>query len=486
MAVNILDIYDVLSKHYGRHSSLFLTREAKKKDAFFYNFNCPYNAQHMIEVMNSMSQSDEMPVKSIEANFYDQSKPAFRCEDYMVKVSEHETSNSYYIALTFYGITGVVVKKAYGRYEAMLKYNPKHLLSIYINGQTGDLYGKGVNNRETLYPLSFSSYVNKLLLQSKAFKDIFAGILTLCSNGQNIMKDIVKTINEEGYVAMPVTIFDIKKNHTKYELIRNFTGVGLAVDFNKRSLNYGYLLAELSKDIPPEQVGYMLHLDKEMVVNTVRDIYREVYPLDSFVREFIVRYYIEKLEMINSGENRNLIRDYIRLAKDLNIPVSIKFKTANRLVREHDRLARLYGEKEMSDEFSQSLIAENTKFAELRQMLPDDFEWITTAKRLYEEGVDQDNCVFSYRDKIRDDRSTIYHWSNEGRNYTIEFGCRFDGRYTIEQMLQAKNAQADPADLEYVQRCLGARLGNRPENFGGNAPDLFEVLGDFEDGELPF
>ena len=486
MVVNIQDIYDILSKHYERHSSLFLTRETKNKDAFFYSFNCTHNARQMIEAMNAMSQSSEMPVKSLEAKFYGKRISAYRCEDYMVKVSERETPNSYYISLTFYTITGVVVKKDYGKYEAKLDYDPKHLLSIYINCQTGDLYGKGVDNRETLYPLSFSSYVNKLLLHSEVFKDIFKDILILCSNGQHIMKDIIRTIDEEGYVAMPITVFDIKKHRTKDELIRSFTGVDLPVDFNKRSLNHGYLLAELSKDIPPEQVGCMIQLDKVMAVNTVRDIYKEMYPLDDFTREFIVRYYIEKLGLLNSRENRLLIYDYIRLARDHELPISINFKTANRLVREHNRLARLYNEKQMSVEQSRPLIAENTKFAELRQILPNEFEWITTAKRLFEEGNMQDNCVFSYRDKIRNDRSTVYHWSNDGRDYTIEFGRGFDGRYMIKQMLQAKNKRANPADMEFVKRCLGIRSGNRPESTIGNDPYFFGIPEGFEDEDLPF
>ena len=485
-AINILEIRKIMLRYYERHSSLFLTREAKCKDEFYYNFNCPYNTWQMIETMNAMSQSSEMPVKSIEAKFYDKKISAYRCEDYMVKVSEHETPNSYYISLTFYGITGVVVKKAYGKYEAKLNYNPKHLLSIYINCQTGDLYGKGVNNNENLYPLSFSSYINKALLHSKVLKDIFKDILTLCSNGQHIMKDIVRAIDEEGYLAMPITIFDIKKHHTKDEMIRSFTGVDLPVNFNKRSLNHGYLLAELSKEIPPEQVGYLIQMDKEMAVNTVRDIYREVYPLDDFAREFIVRYYIDKLGLLNSRENRLLIYDYIRLSKDHELPISINFKTANRLVREHNRLARLFREKEMSAELSKPLIAENTKFAELRQILPAEFEWITTTGRLYEEGNIQRNCVFSYRDKIRDDQSTIYHWSNKDRSYTIEFRRCFDGRYIIEQMLQKNNGRANPTDMVYVKRCLGSQLWNHSGDAIGNDFGLFEALEDFEDAELPF
>ncbi len=230
----------------------------------------------------------------------------------------------------------------------------------------------------------------------------------------------------------------------------------------------------------------MIQLDGKIVVNVLRDIYREVYPLDDLTGEFIIRYYLGKLDLPDTRESRLLIGDYIRLSRDHGQPVSIKFKTANRLVREHNRLARLYDEKEISAERFLPLIAENTDFADLRRILPDEFEWITTTGRLFEEGRAQDNCVFSYRDKIREDRSTIYHWSNDGRSYTIEFGHSSDGRYSIEQMLQAKNAKACPSDIEYVKRCLGSRLWERSEGAAGNDPRLLDGFEGFEDPEIPF
>ena len=484
--ISIQDIYDILSKHYERHSSLFLTREINSKDSFFYNFSCPRSTQQLIDAMNAASLTDEVSINSLEAKLYGKNVSAFRCEEYMAKVSEHRTPNSYYISVNFYGITGVVVKKAYKRYEAKLSYNPKHIISIYINARNGDLYGKGVNSRETLYPMSFSSYVNKLLLHSQVFREIFKDILILCSNGCHIIKDIVRTIDEEGYVAMPITVFDIKKSRTKDDMIRTFTETDLPVDFNRRSLNHGYLLAELSKLIPPEQIGYMIQIDKEIVVNTVREIYKKVYPLDDFAGEFVVRYYVKKFGILDSMENRQLIRDYIRLAKDHDLPISINFKSANRLVQEHNHLARLYGEQELSAELSRPLIARDTRFAELRHILPYEFEWITTTGRLFEEGENQHNCVFSYRDKIRNDESTIYHWSKEDRDYTIEFGYRMDGRYTIQQMLQTNNARANPDDREYVKRCLASRSGSPFAETAGNDADMFEMIEDVENAEIPF
>ena len=381
----------------------------------------------------------------------------------------------------------MVVRKAYGRYEAKLIYDPHHLIGICMNARTGDLYGRGLYSRN-LYPLSFSPYFNKLLLHSEAFRKIFRDLLELCSDGDPIMKDIVRTIDEEGYLALPASVFDIRKCHTKDELIRNVTGTDLPVNFNRRSLNHAYALAELSKAIPPEQTGYLIQTDRNMITGIVRSIYEEAYPLEDFVMEFIVRYYVQKLRLEDSIWNRRMIEDYINMARDHDERISINFRTSGRLLREHDRLAGLYRDEDMSDGLAGPLIAEDTKFAELRRILPDEFEWITTSERLFEEGSLQNNCVFSYRDKIRNDRSTVYHWSTkDGRSYTIEFGCSADGRrFTIEQMLQAKNTRAEDADVEYVKKCLGSRLGDRSDATWAFEADFGNFGNIMDNGDLPF
>ena len=70
MFINVQNIYDIVSKHYERHKSLFLSRDVKSSDAFFYNFNCPENAQQLISAMNAMSITDEVQIKSIKAKLY--------------------------------------------------------------------------------------------------------------------------------------------------------------------------------------------------------------------------------------------------------------------------------------------------------------------------------------------------------------------------------------------------------------------------------
>ena len=98
----------------------------------------------------------------------------------------------------------------------------------------------------------------------------------------------------------------------------------------------------------------------------------------------------------------------------------------------------------------------------------------------------QNNCVFSYRNMIRRDKLTIYHWAKNERSYTIEFRRAVDGRYVIEQMLQANNRLANQEDLDYVKSCLGSRLGSRSESIVENDLGLFGAFENYEDAELPF
>ena len=484
--IRLEDINCIISRHYKMHSSVFLTREVKSKDGYFFNFSCPKQTRTLIDAMNVMSQTGEVQMNSIEAKLYNKPLSPYKCDEYVIKVSEKKGPNSSYISVSFYGVTGFVVKKAYGRYEVKLTYNPRHLISIYINANNGDLYGNGVVHNESVYPMSFSPYVNKLLMHSDAFRSIFKDILMLCANGRHIIKDIVRTIDEDGYVAMPITVFDIKKYRTKDEMIRGFTGSDLPVDFNRRSLNHGYLLAELAKHISQEQQGYMIQMDRKMIIDTVRDIYREMYPLQNFELEFIARYYMKKLSLPDTRTNRLLVHDYIRLAKDHGLPVSLTFKTVNRLVREHNLLARQYRAEELSAETAQPLIAENTRFAELRRILPPEFEWITDTGRLFNEGEAQRNCVFSYRDIIRNDQSAIYHWSKDGREYTLEFGCTFGGKFRIKQMLQTDNRPARAEDIEYIEACLGNHLGKHSEEHTGDDWYHLDIPEGIDDAELPF
>lgn len=82
-------------------------------------------------------------------------------------------------------------------------------------------------------------------------------------------------------------------------------------------------------------------------------------------------------------------------------------------------------------------------FNNLQKILPDDFEWIKSRKRLILETKIQHHCVWSYADKISEDKCAIYSYvdtdgskSYDGisKRYTIEFGYnKEDGKYYVVQ-----------------------------------------------------
>lgn len=80
-------------------------------------------------------------------------------------------------------------------------------------------------------------------------------------------------------------------------------------------------------------------------------------------------------------------------------------------------------------------ITKETKFKLLRKILPPEFEWIKTRKRLIEETVMQHHCVWSYADKINKDKCQIYSYVDEdGKRYTLEFVIKRKNMFVCKYM----------------------------------------------------
>ena len=185
--------------------------------------------------------------------------------------------------------------------------------------------------------------------------------------------------------------------------------------------------------------------------------------------DFAAHYYADKLDG-DEERIRMVARDYARMSIQNGEKISLRKNSINGLEEEHDRYIELMMDKEQKEEFSKPLIADNTRFAKLREMLPEEFVWIDNTRTLYSEGKKQRNCVYSYKDRIRRDECTIYHWSHENKEYTIEFvrstfrdSNRGAGHYQIAQMLQSCNQNADPQDREMVESYIRGTNENREE-----------------------
>ena len=90
----------------------------------------------------------------------------------------------------------------------------------------------------------------------------------------------------------------------------------------------------------------------------------------------------------------------------------------------------------------------------LEDKYPREFERIKDVRRLFQEGEQQHNCVFSRRFMIREDRATVYHWGYNEKNYTIQFGIDEYDLFYIQKIKGRFNEPCSPS----VMRELNKRL----------------------------
>ena len=114
--------------------------------------------------------------------------------------------------------------------------------------------------------------------------------------------------------------------------------------------------------------------------------------------------------------------------------VRLSVKTADALVKLHDEVALV---SNMSD--GRVSVPKDTVFKKLRKILPTEFEWIKTRKRLNKESLMMGHCVWSYGDEINKDKCAIYSFIDEEGKYSTE-GCR--KRYTLEFQFVKKNTRS--------------------------------------------
>ena len=128
-----------------------------------------------------------------------------------------------------------------------------------------------------------------------------------------------------------------------------------------------------------------------------------------------------------------LIYDYIRMCFiNKNNKVKLNIKSVQEIRNKHDNLNKTTDKTKKTGDVK---IPKNSVFAELNGILPKNFEWIKTRKRLILEAKVQHHCVWSYYNLINSDKCAIYSYvdkdgsksyDNVPKRYTIEF--RYDSK----------------------------------------------------------
>lgn len=132
----------------------------------------------------------------------------------------------------------------------------------------------------------------------------------------------------------------------------------------------------------------------------------------------------------------------MRMTHEMHKKIRIGFKSWNKVKDIHDKTTDIY-----KNTPHKIRVPKNSKFNHLRELLPDNYEWIRTGNRLRTEGIEMGHCVNSYWNYINKDECAIYSFSINEKRYTAEFRINKKGKYIINQ-IQSKYDRGCPVKVK--------------------------------------
>lgn len=173
----------------------------------------------------------------------------------------------------------------------------------------------------------------------------------------------------------------------------------------------------------------------------------------------------------NQFELRRIVSDYINMCRRTKRKIRLDIRSVEQIENLHDGLA--FGGNYQRTRTAAVKVPKKSKFNKLRTILPEEFEWIKTRKRLILETELQHHCVWSYADRITSDICAIYSYvdktgefadDKKPKRYTIEFIVDSKGKYKIEQV-QGKYDRIHTEKMrDYIQKILDNKQNNKEVN----------------------
>ena len=305
------------------------------------------------------------------------------------------------------------------------------------------------NEKRRLYPLSM-----KKLSQHIEIHHIFKEYLKFLSKEKNnlFLNDIVNT-NWDQWI-IPVGFDDLIMYHNWNEFFcsRYKTAGMIKMNFNKHNPMWSYLIIKAFNYVDEKSKG-ILQQSKEadFGFNRIRFNTANKKFTKEAVLLFLTSYYALKLN-IKDKNSKLIIKDYLNMCMSVKKKINLSYKSFKRLQKEHDILMR----DSYMRHTSNIQIPKNTKFKKLRKILPEDeFEWIKSKKRLIQETLIQDHCVWSYADLINSDKCAIYSfiYKDDNKRYTIEFREN-KSKFYIVQVQGHSNKLHTEEQRKYIQDIL--------------------------------
>lgn len=287
-----------------------------------------------------------------------------------------------------------------------------------------------------------------------------------------LFKDIVKYIRNSLFLP-PITLNEVMQHHNMQELMGKYPSL---LNYNKHNVNILYLTYKISRYVKDDSVNKILQYNDASIITragisnytsfkrnwVIAKKFFIQYFMDNIPNEEFIRYYkkIHSLENLEVDENiletakneaRIIISDYIDICIAEKEKINIKFKSIKKMSDKHLKISENALMKSYNKKSKPISIPKNSTFLKLREMLPEEFEWIKNKKRLNQESVMQHHCVWQYGEKISKDKCAIYSFvfAPEEKRYTIEFYFK-KGKFYIRQMQSAYDRGYSNEAYEYV------------------------------------
>lgn len=388
---------------------------------------------------------------------------------------------------------------------------PSYEVYLFITPD-GKIFRKQLDDKSGKYGANRPVSMQEMIMfanKTNLFYDFVRSVIDFYGKNNRFVYDFISDCKQKGCL-IPVTFDEVVSCYNRAHFIKSKykTAQKMKINWNKRNLNLSYMIIkaypliedgigrrilEQIKDInllPVDDVGYGAHNKAEQktswfIKNVLVELIKESHikknsKIDEIVRQCkneaeneigtgvledeLTTFIDEKVGAeIDSSRLRMVVSDYVNMCRQSKKKIRLDIRSTAQLDNLHDFVA--HGEtKNYYREHTQPVsVPKDSKFNELRKILPDAFEWITNRKRLILETELQHHCVWSYADKISSDRCAIYsfvdskaEYADDGRakRYTIEFCQDKKGEYYIQQVQGKYDRMHTQKMADYIQKLL--------------------------------
>jgi len=250
------------------------------------------------------------------------------------------------------------------------------------------------------------------------------------SQGNLLWRDFMR------YDKLPAVSLElVNHSHCIKDLLEQKFKTTLPNCVNKKPFDVMYAACCAIKYVPPEQhsVLFSANIGGTVLARTPKDT------AETYINQVV----IDRLKNADDSHIRGIVSDYVRMA-------FIGKEKVNLLLGKKG-YKRLHDEYQVKHRLKQNKIKLKIPDTPLSKLvLPCDFKRIENNKDLVAESVRNNNCVWSYTDKINKGKCLIYTLDYNGEHCTIEIGFS-RGKYCVRQLRKSCNQAVSEQTSAYIQ-----------------------------------